>query len=415
MWLVLVLALLQGGTTAFAQWSSIPQLDHTNIKCLLTVNDSTIFVAGDNWTLLRSTDNGNTWTNVMGSSIQADTILSLGKGGGYIFAGANGVYSVYRSSDNGSTWSTANNGLPPAAQVNAFTWVDSTLYAAVNSGVYSSTDYGGSWKIDTAGLGLKQLYPGQYGGIAGITSVGSKLYAITLNWGGVYFTSADSIAWVPIGLDTVWGFAMAAIDTNVFAGTHEGVYLYSGSGSTWLPRSNGLPVYLSYCILSTMDTLLFVYTGSMTKGIFVSSDLGITWTQVNDSVFAGRAVHSMVATKKYLVAGTDNGAWRARIADVVTAVNEAPHQLPTEFGLHQNYPNPFNPSTTISFMIPRTAVVVLKVYNILGQEVATLVNERRVAGEYRVRFDGKILPSGVYFYRLSSEGFISTKRMQIIK
>ena len=414
-WFVIVMLLSLGEIEALAQWYAIPQLEYTNIKCFLTVNDSTIFVAGDNWTFLRSTDNGTTWANVMGNGIEADTILSLGKGGGYIFAGANGVYSVYRSSDNGSSWSAANQGLPAVTQVNAFTWIDSILYAATNYGVFSSTDYGGYWKADTAGLGLEQLYPGQLDGIAGITSVGSRLYAIKSLWGGVYTSSADSIAWVPIGLDTVWGYAMAAIDTNVFAGTPRGIYLYSGSGKTWLSRSNGLPEYLQFCILTTADTLLFACTGFRTDGIYMSSDLGQAWVPINDIVFAGKTVHAMVTTKTYLIAGTERGAWRLPLAAVITSVNDIPLHLPTEYALSQNYPNPFNPTTTITFSLSQKSYITLKVFDLLGREVAILVSEELVAGENSWQWNAAGLPSGVYFYRLQASSFTETKKLILLR
>ena len=410
------------GTEALAQWSVIPQLKYTNIKCLLVTDDSTIFVAGDNWTFLRSTDNGTTWTNVM-KGIQADTILSIGKGGGYIFAGTNGVSSIYRSSNNGDSWRAANQGIPSLAQVNALTWVDSVVYTATNYGVFSSTDYGNSWTVDTAGLRLDSPYPGQLGGIAGITSVGSKLYAIKSMWGGVYTTSSGTIAWVPIGLDTVWGFAMASIDTNVFAGTPRGVYLYSGSGTTWLPRSNGLPGDFPSCILTAMDTLLFVYTGYWNnKGAYMSSDLGVTWRQINDSVFTGKTIHSMVATKTFLIAGTERGAWRLPIADLITSVKNDGSQLPANFTLSQNFPNPFNPTTHFRFTIadfpqgiPSERFVTLAVFDLLGREVAVLVDEEKAPGSYSVQWDATNFPSGVYFYQLKAGSFVETKKLLLMK
>ena len=422
-WFIISLLLSQGGMKALAQWSAIPQLQYTNIRCFLTVNDSTVFVAGDNMTFLRSTDNGTTWVNVMGDGIEADTILSLGKGGGYIFAGANGVLSVYRSSDNGSSWSAANQGLPAVAQVNAFTWVDSTLYAATNYGVFSSTDNGGNWKVDTAGLDLQQIYLGQIGGIAGITSVGSKLYAIDAVWGGVYESSADSAAWVSIGLDTVWGYAMAAIDTNVFAGTPQGIYLYTGSGTNWLSRSNGLPVYLPFCLLTTADTLLFAYTGLRNNGIYMSSDFGQQWVLVNDSLFAGESVHTMVSTKTYLIAGTERGAWRLPLADVVTSVNDVHLHLPTGYALSQNYPNPFNPTTMIGFVLPSRSLVSLKIFDLLGREVSTIASEELQAGSYTRQWNASNIASGVYFYRLEAKAipseqtgtYTETKKLMLIR
>ena len=90
--------------------------------------------------------------------------------------------------------------------------------------------------------------------------------------------------------------------------------------------------------------------------------------------------------------------------------------LPTEFALHQNYPNPFNPATKISFDLPQDSKVNLVVYDLLGREVSRLVNnEFKVAGTYTFDFNAASLSSGVYFYRLETEGFTNTKRMMLIK
>lgn len=88
---------------------------------------------------------------------------------------------------------------------------------------------------------------------------------------------------------------------------------------------------------------------------------------------------------------------------------------PDGFILAQNYPNPFNPSTTISFSIPSAGFTSLKVYEILGDEVATLVNEERSAGEYDITFDASTLTSGVYLYRLSAGSFTEIKKMILMK
>ncbi|HXX65216.1 MAG TPA: T9SS type A sorting domain-containing protein, partial [Bacteroidota bacterium] len=85
------------------------------------------------------------------------------------------------------------------------------------------------------------------------------------------------------------------------------------------------------------------------------------------------------------------------------------------FELSQNYPNPFNPTTRISFTIPATAMVQLKVYNVLGQEVATLVNETMTNGSHTVTFDASKLASGVYLYKITAGNFVSTKKMVLLK
>ncbi|RJP61180.1 MAG: T9SS C-terminal target domain-containing protein [Ignavibacteriales bacterium] len=85
------------------------------------------------------------------------------------------------------------------------------------------------------------------------------------------------------------------------------------------------------------------------------------------------------------------------------------------FELKQNYPNPFNPSTVISYSIPQNAFVTLKVYNILGNEVSTLVNEQKAAGNYSVTFNASQLSTGIYFYTLQSGNYSETKKLILMK
>jgi hypothetical protein len=107
---------------------------------------------------------------------------------------------------------------------------------------------------------------------------------------------------------------------------------------------------------------------------------------------------------------------------LITTLKQTSESVPTEYKLFQNYPNPFNPSTIIRFQIPKSknGPVVLKVYDILGREVATLVNENLKPGTYEVpfsinQFSGNQQASGVYFYRLTTQNFSDVKRMILIK
>lgn len=104
----------------------------------------------------------------------------------------------------------------------------------------------------------------------------------------------------------------------------------------------------------------------------------------------------------------------ANLINVVTGINEL-GGTPETFELSQNYPNPFNPSTSINFSVPSTGLVNLVVYNLIGQEVAVLVNEEKVAGNYQVSFDASKLPSGVYLYKISTSSFTATKKMMLLK
>ena len=88
---------------------------------------------------------------------------------------------------------------------------------------------------------------------------------------------------------------------------------------------------------------------------------------------------------------------------------------PNSFLLSQNYPNPFNPTTSMQYAIGSRQFVTLKVYDLLGREVATLVNEEKPAGEYEVEFDGTKLPTGIYFYQLKAREYSETKKMILLR
>jgi hypothetical protein len=99
---------------------------------------------------------------------------------------------------------------------------------------------------------------------------------------------------------------------------------------------------------------------------------------------------------------------------IITAVNVQPSPLPRVFSLQQNYPNPFNPSTTISYSLPKAALVSLRIFNTLGEEVAVLVDERKEAGYHEVTWNANV-PSGIYFYRLRAGEYVETKKMVLLK
>jgi len=99
----------------------------------------------------------------------------------------------------------------------------------------------------------------------------------------------------------------------------------------------------------------------------------------------------------------------------VTGIGDGNNNLPKEFILLQNYPNPFNPSTEISYSIPQTNFVSLKIYDVLGKEIATLVNEEKSIGNYTVEFSASNLSSGIYFYRMQAGSFTDTKKFILLR
>jgi len=106
---------------------------------------------------------------------------------------------------------------------------------------------------------------------------------------------------------------------------------------------------------------------------------------------------------------------RVRLNVGPVGVGNSTTGIPTEYELQQNYPNPFNPSTKISYAIPKEGFVTLKIYDVLGKEVMTLVNDSKQAGYYEAEFSGSNLASGLYFYTIKSGSFVETKRMILIK
>jgi hypothetical protein len=100
---------------------------------------------------------------------------------------------------------------------------------------------------------------------------------------------------------------------------------------------------------------------------------------------------------------------------MITSVERLSTDLPTDFSLGQNYPNPFNPVTTIKYELPRESKTTLKVFNALGQEIATLVDEQKQPGRYEVQWNAENFPSGVYFCRLQAGSFAQAKTLVVIK
>ena len=116
------------------------------------------------------------------------------------------------------------------------------------------------------------------------------------------------------------------------------------------------------------------------------------------------------------------GSWRAHLDESLefffpgtTVAVQEEKEIPTAFTLMQNYPNPFNPSTTMNYELPTKGFVTLKVFDLLGREVAVLVNEEKSAGRYSVQWNAAMLPSGVYFYRLDAGSFSQTRKLLLLK
>jgi hypothetical protein len=146
-------------------------------------------------------------------------------------------------------------------------------------------------------------------------------------------------------------------------------------------------------------------TGPFTiSGYDGSSNSLITGMKMDEFRFYRRALSSTE------VAAT----WNQNLG-IITGITPVTSQIPNTYSLSQNYPNPFNPVTKINYELPKSGLVTLKIYDVLGKEIASLVNEVKNAGRYTVDFNGSSFSSGTYFYRLESNGFVSTKKMLLVK
>jgi hypothetical protein len=143
-------------------------------------------------------------------------------------------------------------------------------------------------------------------------------------------------------------------------------------------------------------------------------DVGLT-TFLQESGFQeNRTIQIPLEEPAILVVEAPWGDWEGE-PTIITSVDDDINRIPIKYSLEQNYPNPFNPATVIKYSIPETQIVTLKVYNLLGQEVAYLVNEVQNPGTYQVTFNASQLASGLYIYRLQAGSYNEVKRMMLVK
>jgi len=118
-------------------------------------------------------------------------------------------------------------------------------------------------------------------------------------------------------------------------------------------------------------------------------------------------------TFSYGVGGAD--IWLIKLSADLSPVLNSTAKLPISYSLSQNYPNPFNPTTTIQYNLSQSSTITIKIYDILGQEIETLVNTNQFAGEYEVNWNAQSYPSGIYFYQLKTDRFSQTKKLILLR
>ena len=171
---------------------------------------------------------------------------------------------------------------------------------------------------------------------------------------------------------------------------------------------------------TSVQTDVFMALSKDGGNTFTNFKVSENWFAINPNNYIGHYIgvsaHNNIVRPVWTRIDNDYPSLWTAIVDSVTSVDEESNQaVPLDYELSQNYPNPFNPVTKINYHIPELSPVTLKVYDVLGDEIATLVNEEKPAGSYEVKFNAIKLPSGIYFYQLQANGYSNTKKMLLLK
>ncbi|MEP7145740.1 MAG: T9SS type A sorting domain-containing protein, partial [bacterium] len=235
----------------------------------------------------------------------------------------------------------------------------------------------------------------------------SKIYKSTdggFNW-SLKFKVGDSE--IPTITNSIF-------DYNKSWAAAEKLYSSSNFGETWTGIANSFDVLWALDICKEDPTCIF--TARFSGQGFLSTNGGISFSNVNhpnSSVFFSAV---LFPERDYAIGMFNNSVYKLKFTyDVTVGIVKTPGIVPDNFILYQNYPNPFNPKTTINYSIPVSGYVSLEVFDALGKEVYSLVNQKQYSGNYKAEFDGINLTSGIYFYQLRSGKFSETKKMLLIK
>ena len=225
-----------------------------------------------------------------------------------------------------------------------------------------------------------------------------------------------------------FGFGKFAQDNTLYAVDGNGIHRSDDLGDSWVLADNGIPKGANGSYIFTVYAMEINSAGHVFSSIkyldtqdvthydmFRSLNKGNNWSTLSNGIIGDYTIVNdiSIGTDNFAYIASTNGVYRSDFATGITKDEEIP--MPHSFILEQNYPNPFNPSTTIKFSVPQALYVSIRIYDVLGNEITTLVNEELQTGSYLVEFDGSNLSSGVYFYTLRAGKFISTKKLVLMK
>lgn len=430
---------------AHGYWTQVtPALSEVNVAAAWYEPGTTEYVITERNGVFKLDAANEDWAQC---GIVPSQVLSLGRDqAGNFYAGTND--GIYKPAAPG-TWIRVSNGLNYGSvySIRSSSFLG-RIYASTSGGSFYSSDSGRSWNtlypgwsFDLIETRIDQMFVSSTGSVVSSSNGGhdwsrpndislpstniyclsagsdGSIYAGTM-FDGVFQTTDGGNFWNQVGLSSPLMFntvRVLQIDPGgrMFAGTDSfGAYYSDNEGVDWthIP-SLGNSDISSFLVNQEGN----YFAGTLDRGVFISTDRGETWTNVDQGLTDQNVLSILMDPQGYLYAGTDSGVFRS--TGVITA---AIRTTPRVYSLKQNFPNPFNPATVISYKLPANSFVTLKVYDLIGREITTLVNGLELAGEHDVRFDGREYASGVYFYRIivltgSGPAITETRRMLLLK
>ena len=405
--------------SSYSQWFQSYHIDYVEFNKIQFVNELTGYIVGEDLAnfggvILKTTDGGNNWMNLSANSlfpIEIFALSFLNPNTGFVSGYS---MNIYKTTDGGLNWSYTQAPYIGNSRFRALQFLnENTGYVGGRYGVRSKTTNGGlTW--DTLSMAGSQLYSiFFFNANTGFMGDGaSTIYKTTdggINWTATFLRDTSSVA---------SSYALSHIDflnemTGYIAGrtsSRGAIFKTTNGGINWsnIFYSDSLTLY-SIDIINEST----IFAAGEIRKIIKTTNSGITWsiTEIPGNFWELYSIRFINETMGF----TSGFGYVFKTTNGGVSVNQITSEIPNGISLHQNYPNPFNPNTKIKFDIAKLSVVKLVVYDILGREVATLVNERLKAGTYEVDFEGRELPSGVYFYKLVTDGFVDVKKMVLIR
>ena len=400
-------------------------------------SNGNVFAGTQGGGVFRSLDDGDNWIPINNGLPELDVFTLVINSSEHIFGGISGG-GIIRSTDNGENWTKINNGLPNNTPDNYFhvrtlkTSSNETILAGTQNGdIYRSIDNGDNWSQ------LDFEINADYDKVRAL-EINASGHIFAGTYGGIFRSIDNGESWEKLNLDlpaSRSGYVRALeIKSNgyVFAAVDHYVFRSNDNGENWVELTGFDGWGIESLVINSQD---HIFTGADGTGVYCSKDNGETWTNLNSGLTDTFVYSLAINSNDYVFAGTHDG-FVFRSKNPTTSIKEV-YEVPIIFALEQNYPNPFNPNTTIKYQIPEQvrndkfsvtmsgveeSFVTLKVYDVLGREVATLVNQKQKTGYYKVEWNAINQPSGVYFYQLtagastgSATDFVEIKKMILLR